>query len=144
MTPRPATPADAEEIARLHVRAWQETYPGLLPPEEIAARDHPARLRQWQGALASDASRTVLLPGLGFAQAGPQRMADHAAAYPEELYCLYLLRAGQGRGHGRALLAAVGRDVPMTALVLEGNARACAFYAAAGAVVLDTLPCRIG
>ncbi|MEM7488388.1 MAG: hypothetical protein AAF390_04605, partial [Pseudomonadota bacterium] len=47
-------------------------------------------------------------------------------------------------GHGRALLAAVGRDVPMTALVLEGNARACAFYAAAGAVVLDTLPCRIG
>ncbi|MEM7642133.1 MAG: GNAT family N-acetyltransferase [Pseudomonadota bacterium] len=141
---RRATPADAEMLARLHVQAWQETYPGLLPPEEIAARDIPFRLRQWRGALAADTSRIRVLPDLSFAQAGPQRDIKLAETYADELYCLYLLRAAQGQGHGRALLASVRRPAAMTALVLAGNTRASRFYAASGARIIDTLPCRVG
>ncbi|MEM7710823.1 MAG: GNAT family N-acetyltransferase [Pseudomonadota bacterium] len=141
---RPATPADAADIADIHVQAWDETYTDLVPPDEIAARDFPFRLHQWTTTLAAADTRTAFLPGLGFAQTGPQRLPHLAETHPDELYCLYLLRQGQGRGHARALLDAVRSDRAMTALVLAGNTRASAFYAAAGAVLIDTQPCRVG
>lgn len=141
---RPAVPSDADMLARIHVQAWQETYPGLLPPEEIAARDLPFRLRQWRGALACGRTRIRVLPDLGFAQVGPQRDPKLAESYPDELYCLYLLRKAQGQGSGRAFLTAVRGSRPMTALVLQGNTRACTFYTASGADIIDTLPCRVG
>ena len=35
---RPATPADAAEIARVHVASWRETYAGVLPGAVLASR----------------------------------------------------------------------------------------------------------
>lgn len=134
---RAARPADAPMLARLHVQSWRETYPGLLPETEIAARGYKVRLAQWRNQIARGDSRIALLPDLGFAQMGPQRDAGFArAGYPEELYCIYLLHAGQGRGQGRALLGAVRGEAPFTALVLAGNGPACGFYRAMGGTEL--------
>ncbi len=141
---RSALLSDAPDLARLHVECWRETYTGLLPDGEIAARTEAMRLDQWLSCLKQGATHIAILPGLGFAQAGPQRDASRREVYPEELYCLYLLRAGQGRGYGRDLLAAVRSGRAMTALVLEGNVRACTFYQASGGRIIDTLPCRVG
>ena len=68
---------------------------------------------------------------------GPTVPAPEAAqGYTEELWSLYLLRAGQGQGLGRALMAAVAGDQPFTALVLAGNGQAAGFYRHCGAKLL--------
>jgi GNAT superfamily N-acetyltransferase len=140
---RPATPDDALAIARLHHRAWVETYPGLLPQSVIDGFPVEMRADRWTRILASD-TRVALAPGAGFAAMGAQRDADLAArGYPEELFSIYLLRAAQGRGLGRALVRAVWGGRATTALVLEGNP-ACAFYEATGAAHLETRDERIG
>lgn len=130
---------DAAAIAALHVQAWAETYAGLLPAAEIARYDDGVRRAQWARALggASDkgGGRIVWVREAGFAMMGPQRDKDLAALWPDELYALYLLRACQGLGLGRAMLAAV-QGGPFTATVVAGNLRAERFYAAAGGVEL--------
>jgi GNAT superfamily N-acetyltransferase len=126
------------------VQAWAETYAGLLPAQEIAARDHAVRLRQWQGQIGAGRSRVLILPGVGFAQAGPQRDAALAAAWPEELYALYVLRAAHGTGAGSALLRAILPAGRFTALVLEGNDRAIAFYRRSGGRELARQADRMG
>ena len=133
-TVRLATPGDAGMIARIHVAAWRETYPGLLPEEEIARRDFAMRLRQWENQIARGGSRIVVAPELGFAQAGPQRDETRAEAWPRELYAIYILEAAKGTGIGAALLEAALADDPgpFTALVLVGNDRALAFYEKTG------------
>ena len=135
---RDATPEDAEALARLHVAAWAETYPGLMPEAEIARCDLAYRLDQWPRLLASDRTRVAIAPGFGFAMMGPQRSDQFAATQPEELYALYLLRAAQGRGLGRDLFRAVAGAKPFTALVIAGNDRACGFYEARGGRHLGT------
>ncbi len=139
---RHARPEDAPMLAGIHVAAWAETYHGLLPDTEIARYDHELRTRQWARQIATGTSRIRLAPGLGFAQVGPQRDPALAArGYRDELLALYLLGAAQGRGLGRALFAAAlgPRPDPMSALVLDGNARACRFYERSGARHADTL-----
>lgn len=135
---RAATVNDADALARIHVQSWAETYPGLLPKEEIAAHTYDQRLVQWQDALSRRTTRIVLADGAGFAQVGPQRDAGHRADYPDELYALYTLGAAQGRGLGRALLrAALGETPrPFTAVMLAANHRAHAFYTRMGGVVI--------
>jgi GNAT superfamily N-acetyltransferase len=148
MSVRPATAADVAMLARLHVAAWRETYAGLLPQAEIDRRCNPtARQVQWARTLASGKARTLVLDDLGFACIGPQRdVALREKGYPEELLTLYLLRIGQDRGHGKALLrAALGANpLPFTATVLATNARACGFYAHLGGRALTTITDQIG
>lgn len=140
-----ATPDDIDMLARIHVQAWQETYAGLLPPSEIARRDIATRRAQWQHQIAAGTSRIAVVPDQGFAQMGPQRDAPlQAAGYGDELYALYLLRAGQGRGLGRALFDAVRGDAAFSALVLDGNVRACAFYEAVGGHLHETRAEQVG
>lgn len=134
---RPATLDDVDMLARLHVQAWQEAYPGLLPVAEIAARTFEKRQFVWARALSQDRNRIWLVEDLGFAQFGPQRENMwRRRGYPEELYAMYLIRDGYGQG--RPLLeAAHGPDgQPFTACVIEGNARACAFYEKSGGTLL--------
>ena len=147
MDVRRARPSDAAGLARLHVAAWEETYPGLLPPEEIARRGYADRLTTWTAALNGGPTRIAIAPGAGFAQIGPQREAAIAeAGAEEELWSMYLPRAAQGTGLARALLThALGPDArPFSACVLAANTRACAFYERTGARLLPTRDERIG
>ncbi|SDE69770.1 GNAT family N-acetyltransferase [Limimaricola pyoseonensis] len=144
---RTARPGDATALAELHVACWAETYPGLVPAEEIARYDRTFRLRQWEQQIAKGTSRIMIAPGAGFAQVGPQRETALAArGYVAELYALYLTRAAQGRGLGRALFAAALGPAPgrLSAMVLDGNDRACRFYETTGARLAERRPERIG
>ena len=44
---RPAMPDDAEGIAKVHVRGWQEAYAGLLPQDVLDRQSVSYRLRLW-------------------------------------------------------------------------------------------------
>src|SRR5262245_42550178 len=48
---RPAIPDDAEGIAKVHVKSWQEAYVGLLPQATLERQSVPARMRWWSGQL---------------------------------------------------------------------------------------------
>jgi L-amino acid N-acyltransferase YncA len=105
---RPATPADAPAIARVHVVSWRETYAGLMPDDflERMTNEDMRRRREanWERTIAQGLE-TVLVAEHGgvvvaFTSAGPAR--DHPG-YGAEVMTLYALRSAQGQGLGQAL-----------------------------------------
>ena len=138
---RPATPADADAVAAVHVASWRSIYAGLLPEGLIGAQTLERRRRQWRSLLRAPGQRTWVaeLAGevVGFCNAGPARDDD----LPEgvgEVYAIYLLAGVWRRGLGRALwragVEALAADgcAEVAVWVLEGNERALAFYRSLG------------
>lgn len=134
---RPARPADADDVAAVHVRSWQVGYRSLLPadylaglrPDDRAWRytfdDHdPA----WPVTLVAVRDGTVV----GFATTGPCSDQDPEAA--GELMALYVDPPSWGTGTGRALITAARERLVDQAFtravlwVLAGNDRAERFY----------------
>lgn len=149
VTVREATLADAEDVVRINVRAWQQAYAGIVPDDVLAAL--PARVpervsrvrerwsspepRRWRTvvAVAGDAGP------VGFATFGPYRVNGHDDSELDptvgEVVAIYVDPARHRSGAGRALMdAAVGalrdrdgvREVRLW--VLTDNAPARAFY----------------
>ena len=135
--------ADAEEIARVHVQCWQESYAGILPDEFLRKLSADARVAQWQKAIsdpdvfvraARDAGRIV-----GFLSCGSAR-EDAAKEADGEFFAIYILEAFHGRKIGRSLIAAAARfwlskgGRNLVVLSMAGNTQASAFYEALGGV----------
>ena len=148
---RKATLDDADSIARVHVESWQTTYAGVIPQAYLDSLSIDARAQNWRQHLtaadplmvvAEDASQVF-----GFACGGKQR--DPSFAYDGELYAIYLLRAWQRQGIGRALARAVALDLQsrsfrsMIVWVLQRNP-AVSFYKALGGVRVGEKPIEIG
>lgn len=138
---RPATPADAEALARLHVASWREAYAGIVPREVLDSVDMGERIARWREHLATDGVTILAEAGgaaAGFIRAGapPEPVVDGADGH---IFALYVRRRHHRRGIGRALLARAaaqwrargGRALSVG--VLTENAPAVAFYRAMGA-----------
>jgi ribosomal protein S18 acetylase RimI-like enzyme len=138
-TIRRAGPDDAPAWARCHRACWREAYGPFVDPARLEAelgeegswtprvRERlglPAGPRSW---LAADSSGDVL----GIAVVGPSR-GDLAELTTEQLYALYVRAAWHGTGLAQALLARSLGTAAACLEVLEGNARARAFYAKHG------------
>jgi GNAT superfamily N-acetyltransferase len=127
---RPAVLDDAQELAALHLRVWDEAYAGLIDPALLAARAaRPVveRVATWRERLHCIPTWVAMQDEtiVGFAQAGPGRDADRPGL---ELMALYVLAAVYGTGVGHALLsAAIGHQAAYL-WVLDGNERAVRFY----------------
>jgi GNAT superfamily N-acetyltransferase len=134
---RPAVPADAYDVARVHVRSWQSAYRGLiaqeyldgLTPEVWASRYTFGRM----GILLP--STLVAVDGstiCGLATTGLCR--DEDLSNFGELMAIYVDPAYVRTGVGRLLITAARerlRGVGVVAVslwVLDGNARARRFY----------------
>lgn len=133
-------PADALEVARVHVRAWQVGYRGLIADAVLDAMRPEDRVARYTlgdpDPLKPDT--IVALDGgaiLGFVTIGPAREGTDGAGH---LMALYVdpdhWRRGIGRvllARGRAELAARGyREAVLWVLV--GNVRAHELYVADG------------
>ena len=137
---RAAVPADAAEIARVHVASWRAAYRGLLPDrylERLSVDDRaPTWRRRIDGRQPGEAVLVAERVGaiVGFASAGPTRDRDADPRSVGEVYAVYLAPAEWGRGAGRRLLeraVAALRDVGFAHAglwVLETNAHARGFY----------------
>lgn len=117
-TLRPATPEDGPAIARVQIQAWRETYAGLVPDEFLArmvGEERRERAAQGWARAAADPRQVLLVAEeagevVGFVAGGPARaLPEDGPEYGGELYALYLLRACQGRGSGRALVRELAR-----------------------------------
>ncbi len=143
----PAGPGDAAELARVHVRAWRETYQGLLPAAYLERMSVVTHARRFRAALMSASPREVLLVAEG---AGGLVGYCGAAAAGEigEIFTLYLVRRAQGRGFGGRMLVGAARGLAglgarrLSVWVLEGNLRARAFYRHMGAGYAERRPAR--
>jgi GNAT superfamily N-acetyltransferase len=142
---RPATVADADEIAAVHVRSWQAAYRGLMPQEYLDGLDPALRAERWRRNLAAaDWSRSGVLvvtagAGIaGFAGYWPTRDEDDDPARTGEVTAIYLHPHAWGQGLGRQLMTATLQNLAgagyrdATLWVLRDNVRARRFYAGAG------------
>jgi len=140
---REGEPKDAEAIAGIHVRSWQEAYRGQLTDDYLdgltvkdrlelhryALEQPPPEYRMW---VAEDGGRI-----LGFAVTGRSEDAD-ADERTGELYAIYLEPERVGTGLGRTLFEHAIGDLrergyrTVTLWVLQTNERARRFYEVAG------------
>ncbi len=138
---RAATPADALEVAGVHVRSWQVGYRGLLPQAYLDGLRPEERARRYTfGDTGTGRPLTVVAveQGVicGFATTGPSRDRDVRDA--REVLALYVDPDHWGSGVGRLLIdgarSRLGREGASEAVlwVLAGNERARRFYRADG------------
>jgi GNAT superfamily N-acetyltransferase len=135
---REARPDDAEAIARVHVRTWQEAYTHAFPADALASLSVERWTAQWQEWL-EPGDITVLVAEEGgevraFASAGPSRDEEGVG----ELYAIYVEPSRWGRGLGLDLILETERRLRGAGFraamlwVLEDNPHARGFYESGG------------
>jgi GNAT superfamily N-acetyltransferase len=133
---RPAVPGDAEAIARVHVRAWQQAYAHVFCAEDLAALSVEGRTQSARELIGSVVAMVVEREGelLGFAFAGPSVDEGDVA----EVYSIYVDPSAWGTGLGRGLMLEVEHRLRQLQFrqaelwVLQHNPRARRFYEAGG------------
>jgi ribosomal protein S18 acetylase RimI-like enzyme len=146
---RAATVEDSLAIGRLHVAAWRETYRGLIPDSVLDALSEESRTEQWRSGLSRGAKGPIVFVAegadgslIGFGAAGPAR--DPKLGCDSEVTALYVLRSGQRRGVGNALMRKLAealrdRGRQSTGLwVHVGNSPARRFYEKLGGSATGT------
>lgn len=134
---RPAEPADALAVARVHVRSWQSAYRDLLPGKYLDELRPEDRAQKYDfGSTDALHPHTIVATegGVihGFATTAPARDVEMPGY--GELFALYVDPDRWGRGIGVALVSAArARLIDLgfqNALlwVLVGNIRAERFY----------------
>jgi len=133
---RELTAADAAEIARVHVRSWQQGYEGLMDQAHLDQLDVGERTEMWTKLLGlpNQGARLVVESDgetVGFLVGARTSPGTEGAA---EVFSIYLdpsvWRAGIGSAlldRGVELLRTPG-PVPVILWVVDGNERACRFY----------------
>ena len=147
---RPAIPDDAEGIAKVHVKGWQEAYVGQLPQHVLDRQSVPARLRMWSGLLQeSPASRWTFVaidPAagiVGFVGGVRAQPTMYGAAF--KVPVLYVLHTHLRRGLGRKLMHALGEAMAgqgagaVALWSLASNQSARAFYERIGGRLASVL-----
>ncbi len=147
MKTRLAMPEDGERVGMIHVRAWQESYKGIVPQAHLDSLDPVERGRVTTERLRDPDNIGTYHVALddngvitGFGVCGKQR--DDSLGAQGEIFSIYLLDAYKGMGYGRALMVAMMQDLlargyeDMTVWVLSDNEAACGFYECAGGVEL--------
>ena len=106
MNVRPARPDDARRVAEIHVETWRATYPGVIPQDVLDGLNVDDRELNWQEWIPNPETSSFVVERdgeiVGFVNVGPC-WTDRAIG---ELYSIYVLPAGQGRGAGLALMDA--------------------------------------
>jgi ribosomal protein S18 acetylase RimI-like enzyme len=137
---RPAQPADALAIARVHVRAWQHGYAGILPASYLNQLRPEDRAEKYDLSHADPSHPHTIVATdnnigdqiLGFATTRPSQESD--LPHHGELTALYVDPDSWGRGIGVALVSAARAHLVSLSLrhaylfTLVDNLRAQHFY----------------
>ena len=134
-TIRAAGPADCDKIGALQVKAWLETYRGLVADSVLDTLSTVDQAANWRRILVREPPVVMAVAEssngtlLGFAGGGVRR--GTRLTQDCEIYAIYVLGKAQRQGLGHALMAAVG-----TQLLAQGFRSLCLW------VLRDNLPAR--
>lgn len=138
---RLAVLSDVDEIARLHVKAWQSAYRGHMPDAYLDGLDASKRAAMWLKVIAEPATVVLVATAaealVGFCSLSPSRDAD-ASPDVAEVSAIYVGPTFWRAGFGTALIAATLDSArqrsftEVTLWVLTSNTSARAFYEARG------------
>jgi ribosomal protein S18 acetylase RimI-like enzyme len=143
---RPALPADAAAIARIHVAAWQAAYAGIIDAGYLAALSVGQRETYWSQVIAQGTPEVLVAQGadtgIGGTVTGWIALGDcrdrGAPATRGEVWAVYVDPARWSRGVGHALwqhaqkrLLAHGKT-EASLWVLAANEHAIRFYTRQG------------
>jgi ribosomal protein S18 acetylase RimI-like enzyme len=112
---RLARTSDVDDVARVQVAAWRETYVGLLPAVVLAALDPDEIAFEWGRALLTATDHRLLVAVnadgtlVGAVAIGPGSDPDLAESREPrwgEISLLVVDPAARGQGHGSRLLSA--------------------------------------
>lgn len=138
-----AGPSDATDLGETHVRAWRESYPGLLPQTYLNGLSATLYARRFHHQLMrATAGDLVLVAEDERGMIGYSAGVLHARA--AEVHTLYVLKRAKGLGVGRALLSAAARSFTaqgaerLMLWVLRDNVPARGFYAHLGGAPSET------
>jgi ribosomal protein S18 acetylase RimI-like enzyme len=161
---RPATPADAEALARIHVDTWKSDYRGIVPDDYLAALSVNNRgdlvndeERRDYRAMIQDTANDVFVaeqPHAGvvaFSAGGPFRDRGYrlTGSFAGELYYVYVDTRYRERGLGTDLVKAVAGGLlnrgvaSMMVWVFEGY-RAASLYERLGGKVVGRREVTLG
>lgn len=144
ITIRTGTVSDCDKVGPLQVKAWLETYRGLVADSVLNTLSTIDQAATWRRILVREPPVSMAVAEttsgvlMGFAAGGPRR--GKRLPHDSEVYAIYVLGAAQRQGLGRALMAAVGRALfdkggqSLCLWVLRDNAPARRFYESLGGV----------
>ena len=147
ITYRTATLGDAEAIARLHARSWQQHYRGILRDAYLDEDVVDDRRSVWHERLQhpDDEQHVVVATEDDTLGGFVCTYAEHDPQWGALLDNLHVIPEWQGRGVGRALMQAAARWVEQQETaeglylwVFEQNTAARAFYDRMGGVNKET------
>lgn len=145
--------SDAVDVAKIHVRAWQESYAGVIEDNYLANLSFQDRLVLREKILANNSQNELHLVVLfnneiiGFCDAGKDFSITDGVG---ELYAIYLLDKYKGHKLGLQLFSHVKHHFQVLGLsqfvawVLEDNLSACEFYAKLGGEIIGSKSVVIG
>lgn len=111
---RPAALADLPAIAAIHLKGWELAYGAFIPGDQLAAMQPDRRLPLWRDWL-THAEKLILVGSVGdgidgFLLGGPVKEHNvtegDLVGFDCEIYSLHCRAHVQGKGLGRALIAA--------------------------------------
>ena len=107
ITFREATVADCEEVARVHVLAWQGSFRGVVPQAFLDRMSAVQRAEAFSEGFSAPFYRMYVAEAadrgiIGFADFGEPR--GEIEGYDGELYSIYILPEFQRRGIGQKLV----------------------------------------
>lgn len=146
MSIRPARPTDAAELADVHIRAWHETYRGIMPDKTLDDLSFERSRQAWTKRLTALPDRHFVAVAVdeddkvvGFASAGPKRLPELPA--DGEIFAINLVREAKLHRFGAQLMHAAAQHLVQQGFesaglwVLERNTSARAFYERLGGTV---------
>jgi GNAT superfamily N-acetyltransferase len=148
LTVRPAQSGDAEALAKTQVDSYRLAYRDLLPDAYLAAFSYAEQAADWRALLADPGDRLLWVAetdggAIGYALATPAGGSETPGE--GELIALHVRREWQGRGIGRALVAAAAAGLQargcksLMLRTLAGNRRARTLYENLGGQPLPDL-----
>ena len=156
---RPARPADAVAIARVHVETWRAAYAGIVPDAYLVSMTESKQALMWNNmirrAVAPEAVLAAESPDLpggrivgfgscgrtrgrsGVGPGGGSRGGPRGGPRSGEVFTLYVAPDWQGQGIGRLLLGELfarlhGGDLNQAVVWVLGANPARFFYEALG------------
>ncbi len=103
---RTAIPADAAQIAYVHIDCWQTTYRNIVADEYLGKLNIQTRTNYWNRELSVKCDNVFVAESkggiVGFATVGEGRDKND---YQGELYSIYILQHHQHKNIGRLLMA---------------------------------------